>query len=46
VVSTNCSGIRLYLCVIVIFICVSSDPGEDRLQGIKIMILCDCEIYF
>jgi hypothetical protein len=40
-VGRNCRVFRLYLCVIVIFICESNVCGEDRLRG---FILCLCLI--
>jgi hypothetical protein len=45
VVRAGCSGFRLYFCVIIIFIYESSAHGEDRLQAIYTIFVCDCDIY-
>jgi hypothetical protein len=39
VVSTDCKGFRIFLSVIVIFICESIFRGNDRLQWIYTMFL-------
>jgi hypothetical protein len=41
---TDCREFRQYFFVSVIFICESCVRGEDRLQGIKKMFVCDCDI--
>jgi hypothetical protein len=45
VVRTECRGFRLCFCVNLIFVSESSARGEDGVQGIKIMFVCDCDIY-
>jgi hypothetical protein len=44
VVRTDFSGFVLCLCVIVTFISESSAICEDRLLGILIIFVCDCDI--
>jgi hypothetical protein len=45
VVRADCWGLRLYLCVIVLFICEISVCGDERLHGILNIFPCDCDIY-